>query len=80
MSGHLKWLPGILSSYNHIINNQDRKAGIIFCWGPYEVCDVCGVNKENTAAGAVMVGDGWWRQTIISSDLSSSSRKRRHFY
>ena len=79
MSGHLKWLPGILSSYNHIINNQDRKAGIIFCWGPYEVCDVCGANKENAAAGADS-GDGWWRQTIISSDLSSSSRKRRHFY
>ena len=54
MSGHLKWLPGILSSYNHIINNQDKPAaaGIIFSWGPYEVCDVCGANKENAAAGA----------------------------
>ena len=83
MSGHLKWLPGILSSYNHIINNQDKPAGTIFSWGTYdtyEVCDVCGANKEDAAAGAVMVGDGWWRQTIISSDLSSSSRKRRHFY
>ena len=56
MSGHLKQLPGILSSYNHIINNQDKKAGIIFSWGRYEVCDVCGANKEDAAAGAVMVG------------------------
>ena len=40
----------------HYQESRRNKAGIIFCWGPYEVCDVCGANKENAAAGAVMVG------------------------
>ena len=44
MSGHLKWLPGISSSYNHIIKNQDKPAGIIFSWGRYEVCAHCAAN------------------------------------
>ena len=62
MSGHLKWLPGILSSYNHIIKNQDKPAGIIFSWGPYEVCEGEELIKRMRQLGQIPVMVGGARQ------------------
>ena len=41
MSGHLKWLPGILSSYNHIIKNQDETKPVLYYLGDRMKCVTC---------------------------------------